>query len=104
RMKRRVVTASALGFGALIGLSARHTLGASPHRIHRLPAALPRASRPAAPSTFFDEHDAGAYAFHDEAPAAAATAPPQANPEQGSPSPAPPPPPEPPPVVQSSVS
>jgi hypothetical protein len=91
-LKRRVLTASVLGFGALVGLSARHTLGTT-HRAVRVPVPPSVTGRPAAKPTFFDEHDAGAYAFHDEAQASAPPAP------DSSAAPL-----EPPPVIESSVS
>ena len=95
-IKRRIVAASVVAFGAVAGLSARHSLGAS-HAAQasaRRPAVPARAGPTATAQSFFDERDAGAYSFDDETPI---------TPSSGATS-APQPVPAAPPVVQSSVS
>jgi len=83
-LKRRITVVSVLGFGALFGLAAQHTVRSSSHG-GRASASRAAAS---APTSYFDEHGGG-YSFDDSGSQQSFSQ----NAE-----------PQPPPVAQSSVS
>ena len=80
-LKRRFAVASVLGFAALFGLAAQHTVASSAGS-----SSLPSSSAAATPTTFFDQRGDG-FAFDDQGAGLDASAVPS-----------------PPPVTQSSVS